>query len=276
VSDFIARPAAGGAPEGGGGPWNGGAPPPVLMAALGAAAVIAVTLFALLGRFGGGDEDQAAPVRDADPASAGAAAQRQRVQLTVTLLGGGDGVVQIQPGDIACIKPCEHEFDRGTRVTVAADPGSGSTFAGWEDVCDAAAGRCSILMNDDKALGATFDSKPAAPVELCDDAATAAVDPACEEETRDPGDEQLDPPPAADCADGRDNDRDGLTDSAQDPNCAGGGAEAGSAAPGTTASPVAPPPPVPNDCSDGRDNDRDGLTDRAQDPNCVGGRSESG
>ena len=276
MSDFIARPAAGGAREGGGGPWNGGAPPPVLIAALAAAAVIAVTLFALLGRFGGGDEGQAVPVRDADSAPAGAAAQPERVELAVALLGSGEGVIQIQPGDIACIKPCEHEFDRGTRVTVTADPASGSTFEGWDDACRAA-GRCSIVMDDDHALGATFKAKPAAPDKpLCDDAVTAADDPACmEEELGDEelglGDEPLEPAPAADCADGRDNDRDGLTDSAQDPDCADGGAEAGAAA-----TPGAPAPPAPNDCADGRDNDRDGLTDRAQDPNCVGGRSESG
>lgn len=270
MSDLIAGPSPGGTRGRGPDPGNDGAPPLVLMAALVTAALIAVTLVALFGRFGGGDDPPTQPVRDAAPIPAAAPVQRERVTLAVTLLGGGDGVIQIQPGDIACIRSCEHEFDRGTRVTVTADASSGSTFAGWSDAC-AGTGRCSLRMDTARALDATFDRKPAA--SLCDDPIAAADDPACADdldagsEELDPGADDLAPPAVRDCADGRDNDRDGLTDAAQDPDCTTGNAEAGTgAAPGATA----PPPPTlgPKDCSDGRDNDGDGLTDKAQDPGC--------
>jgi len=281
VSDLIAGRPAG--REGGGGPWNDGAPPPVLMAALGAATLIAVTLVAMFGGFGGGDDDdQAGPV-GADATSAAGAGQR--AQLTVSFEGSGDGEIKIRPGDISCRQSCEHDFPTGTRVTVTFDAASGSTFEGWGDSCNGQE-RCAIFMDGARSLSATFESKPAEPIAPaeppCDDAGSAG-DPACADEDLDaPADEDLDapddaPPPVNDCADGRDNDRDGLTDAAQDPDCADGGAEAGAAAPGATAPPPpAPAPPPANDCADGRDNDRDGLTDRAQDPDCVGGRTEAG
>lgn len=277
MSDFIAGPGAGGARKGGAGPSTDGGPPPVLMAALGAAALIAIALVALFGRFGSGDEGQAAPVRDPDATPAITTAERERVMLSVTLLGSGDGVIQIQPGDIACIESCEHEFDKGTRVTVTADARGGSTFKSWGDACDGS-GRCSIVMTAARALDATFDSKPTEP--LCDDDLDAAADAACAGDDLDPGAEDLDPgddldpaPPAGDCADGRDNDRDGLTDTAQDPDCLSGSAEAGSGRPPGATAP--PPAAAVRDCSDGRDNDGDGLTDTAQDPGCDGQGTEA-
>lgn len=272
MSDLIAGPAAGGAARGSRGP-DGGAPPPVLIAALAAAALIAVVLFAALGRFGGGDERRAAP---AGAVPAAVTVQRERVMLTVTLLGSGDGVIQIQPGDIACTRSCDHEFDKGTRVTVTADPPAGSTFAGWDDAC-AGSGRCSILMDAARTVDAKFESKPAEA--LCDEDLAAVDGSACPDDLDgagdlDAGDDEVDRLPAGDCADGRDNDGDGLTDSAQDPDCTSGGAEAGS---GTPPAAVPPPPAATkSECSDGKDNDRDGLTDRAQDPNCLEGSTESG
>jgi List-Bact-rpt repeat protein len=275
VSDVIAGRPAGGGGEGGGGPFEGG-PPPVLMAALGAATLIAVTLVALFGGFSGGGDDD--PV---EPLGAGITTTPTtgRVQLSVTFAGSGDGEIQIAPGDLLCSRSCDHTFINGTRVTVTADAASGSTFEGWGDACDGTSD-CALVLDGERSLSATFEAKPSPPAEpdepMCDGAG-AAEDPACDDNLDVPPDEDLDAPADApaptDCADGRDNDRDGLTDAAQDPDCAGGGAEAGSgAAPGATA----PPPPPPNDCGDGRDNDRDGLTDRAQDPDCADGRTEAG
>lgn len=284
MSDLIAGPAAG--DRAGHGPLNGGAPPPVLLAALAAAALIAIVLFAALGRFGGDDE---VPAGSVGAVPAAATAQPERVTLTVTLLGGGDGVVQIQPGDIACTRSCDHRFDKGTRVTLMADPRTESGFAGWDDGC-AGSGTCSLVMDADRAVDAEFESRPSEP--LCDEALDAG-DPACADEDADAGDadpdagagadeldagaDELDPTPPSDCSDGRDNDRDGLTDLAQDPDCTSGrGESASSASAGSTASRPPPPAAPTNQCSDGRDNDRDGLTDAAQDPNCTDGDTESG
>jgi hypothetical protein len=249
----------------------------VLLAAMSAATLIAVTLVALFGGFsGGGDDDQAGSLGGADATPAADAGRRV---LSVSFGGSGDGEIQITPGDLSCRRSCDHTFVPGTRVTVTADAASGSTFAGWGDGCDGSASSCTIVLDGERSLSATFDTEPtpAEPAEpSCDSG--AAEDPACSDADLDaPPDEDLDAPlPTADCADGRDNDRDGLTDAAQDPDCSDGGAEAGSAAPSGATAPPPPPPRPANDCADGRDNDRDGLTDRAQDPDCAGGTTETG
>jgi hypothetical protein len=88
------------------------------------------------------------------------------------------------------------------------------------------------------------------------------------------------PPPATtnDCADGRDNDGDGLTDRAQDPNCATGTSEGAKQVPseGAKQAPSEGAKQVRSECHDGRDNDGDGLIDAAQDPGCAKGTTEAG
>ncbi len=64
------------------------------------------------------------------------------------------------------------------------------------------------------------------------------------------------PLPAAACADGVDNDGDGLTDYPNDPGC-------------TSATDNDETDPVPAQCADGVDNDGDGLTDYPNDPGCT-------
>jgi hypothetical protein len=201
-----------------------------------------------------------------------------RVTLTITLKGTGGGRVHVMPGDVTCSRTCEQRFDIGTRVTLKALQGTKSTFEGWEDSC-AGSGRCSLVVDKDRAVVATFDRRPVAPT--CDET-SAPNDPDCPEDDLGAADDELDaddealdgdPAPVGDCADGSDNDRDGLVDEAQDPDCESGANESGV--------PPAPPPPPPparaaDDCGDGRDNDADGLTDVAQDPDCLSGNSESG
>jgi hypothetical protein len=88
------------------------------------------------------------------------------------------------------------------------------------------------------------------------------------------------PPPAAACADGTDNDEDGLTDQA-DPGCHSDGNAGNSesyVAGDTDETNVIVPPPPAAACADGTDNDTDGLIDQA-DPGCHSdgnaGNSES-
>jgi hypothetical protein len=67
------------------------------------------------------------------------------------------------------------------------------------------------------------------------------------------------PPPPAACADGVDNDGDGLIDYPNDPGCSSS----------TDDDETDSPPPPPNSaCSDGIDNDGDGLVDYPSDPGC--------
>jgi hypothetical protein len=251
---------------------------PVLLAALGVAALIAVTFLVLFGASAGNsDEVDAGSAAPGGAIPLDGAGLPERVTLTIALQGSGGGKVRVTPGDMTCARSCEHRFDSGTRVTLIATAGPKSTFDGWEDAC-AGSARCSIVMQGDQAVTATFERRPVAP--KCDEGAKPPA-PDCPDadlgaagDDLDPADEDLDPALAGDCADGRDNDGDGLTDDAQDPDCASGGTEAGA--------PAAPPPPPPpparaaGDCGDGRDNDGDGQTDSAQDPDCLTGSSESG
>ncbi len=262
MSDSTAGRAGGGARRGTDGRSGARALPVLLLAALGAAALNVVVLLTLFGGFGGadgGDETAAASPASATPAAAGGLPPR--VSLVVTLRGRGDGEIQIAPSNDVCSSSCEHRLDAGTQITVTATAGGGSVFKGWGDACDGT-GSCSFVLDERRSLLATFALKPpkrAAPAAGADDDV-----PRSEEELA----AELEAGPDGDCADGHDNDRDGLVDAAQDPECATGGVEAGG---------VVDPPLVTStgECADGRDNDGDGLTDSAQDPDCDTGSSES-
>jgi len=252
----------------------GGGPPTVLLAALGAALLIAVGLIAGFASLGGDDSTDAAPERRA---AATTTTADDRVLLTVSVDGDGFGRVEIEPSDVACSASCEYKFTAGRRVVATVEPLPGSTFEGWADACSGD-GRCSFVMDRPRNLRATFAEEPVSDA-LCDDARPAEEqDPSCAaDDLADPDAPPPPPPdPGPDCFDNVDNDDDGLTDTAQDPDCDASGSEAGTDVP--PGSPTSPPPPaaLPNQCTDGEDNDNDGLTDRAQDPDCEKGRSESG
>jgi hypothetical protein len=250
-----------------------GGPPPVLLAALGAAVLIAVGLVAAFASLRGDDPAEPAAER---PAAAKTVTTDDRVLLLVYVGGSGIGRVQIGPSDQSCNAACEYKFTEDTRVTATVEPASGSTFEGWGEICSGKQ-RCSFVMDRPRTLSATFET-PAVDA-LCDAVDPADRDPTCP--PVEPGTTTEPVVPGPDCEDARDNDNDGLTDTAQDPDCETTGSESGTTAPpdGTSPPSATPPPPAaiaPNECADGEDNDGDGLTDRAQDPDCEKGRSESG
>jgi hypothetical protein len=263
MSDVTAGPPSG-EPDGGGGPGMNG-PPPVLLAALATALLIAVGVIAAFSSLGGDDSGQA----DSDRAGATTTSSDKRVLLTVAVVGTGIGNVRITQSDVECNASCEYKFTRGARVTATADPSTGSTFEGWGGACNGE--DCEIVMDRPRSLTATFTAEPVdAPI--CEGVPADERDPDCP-----PADTTTTPvEPGPDCQDGIDNDDDGLTDTAQDPDCDASGSEAGETVPPVTT----PPPPATGtataDCADGKDNDHDGLTDSAQDPDCENGRSESG
>ena len=76
--------------------------------------------------------------------------------LTVTKLGSGSGTVTSSPSGIDCGAICTAAFSKGTMVTLTATPDSGSTFTGWGGDC-VGAGRCTVTMDQDRAVTATFD-----------------------------------------------------------------------------------------------------------------------
>jgi hypothetical protein len=281
-------------------PWSGGSPPPVLLAALGAAALIAVTLIALATSSGGGGNDrQLAPAGDIGGT---ATAAQTRITLAVSIDGSGSGTVRIAPGvscSASCehefasgtrLTVTADAADRSTfdgwgdacsgtaRCSFVVEDGRSLTATFDES---ATAASCDADPNCDTGDGGTPSDRPAAPSDCHDgrdndgDGLTdAAQDPSCDHGSEagstappapPPAPSTNTPPPPAttnECDDGRDNDGDGLTDRAQDPNCATGTSEGAKQA--------------QSECHDGRDNDGDGLVDAAQDPGCAKGTTEAG
>lgn len=76
--------------------------------------------------------------------------------LTVSLTGKGKGTVT--GSSISCPATCTHSYASGTRVTLAAAPASGSTFAGWSGACTGR-GACSLTMSSDQTVTASFALK---------------------------------------------------------------------------------------------------------------------
>jgi uncharacterized repeat protein (TIGR02543 family) len=74
--------------------------------------------------------------------------------LSVSLSGTGAG--SIAGGEISCSAGvCSRVFVPGTIVTLTATPAQGSTFAGWSGACTGT-GPCSVTMNSDQSITATF------------------------------------------------------------------------------------------------------------------------
>ena len=69
--------------------------------------------------------------------------------LRVTKEGSGSGVVKSRPPGIRCGRDCRQYFERGTRVTLIADPRQGSEVQRWSlDRCGSRR-RCTVRVTDD-------------------------------------------------------------------------------------------------------------------------------
>jgi len=75
--------------------------------------------------------------------------------LKVSAAGSGSGTVVSSPAGISCGSTCSHDFTDGTRVTLTARPGTGSTFRGWSGACTGTAS-CTVVMSQSEAVTATF------------------------------------------------------------------------------------------------------------------------
>lgn len=78
--------------------------------------------------------------------------------LTVTTAGTGFGTVTSNPAGITCGIDCNESFVSETVVTLTANPGSGSSFAGWGGACTGTATTCTVTMTATKAVTATFST----------------------------------------------------------------------------------------------------------------------
>ena len=77
--------------------------------------------------------------------------------LTVTVGGSGSGTVS--GPFIQCTGgSCSAMYESGTPVTLTAEAGAGSTFTGWSGVCTGQSSLCTVTMDSNRSVTATFVS----------------------------------------------------------------------------------------------------------------------
>jgi YVTN family beta-propeller protein len=88
-----------------------------------------------------------------------------RTRLSVAIDAFTRGTVTSSPLGIGCATDCAQHFGAGRRVTLTAAALPGSRFAGWTGACAAAgaAATCTIAMDGDREVGASFVAAPPAP-----------------------------------------------------------------------------------------------------------------
>jgi GH25 family lysozyme M1 (1,4-beta-N-acetylmuramidase) len=75
--------------------------------------------------------------------------------LTVSV-DSPDGVVTTTPARFACSSTCSANFDPGTQVTLTATPNAGAVFLGWGGGCSGSDPTCTVTMDGDRAVTASF------------------------------------------------------------------------------------------------------------------------
>ena len=82
----------------------------------------------------------------------------QTFTLTLSKSGSGSGTVTSSPAGISCGSTCSASFDSGTSVTLTATPSGGSVFAGWSGGGCSGTGTCTVTVNADTTVTATFNA----------------------------------------------------------------------------------------------------------------------
>jgi len=82
--------------------------------------------------------------------------------LTVLTKGTGSGTVTSNPAGISCGSDCFEAYTANTSVTLTAEAGANSTFAGWSGDCSSCGSSttCSVTMDANKSCTATFTENP--------------------------------------------------------------------------------------------------------------------
>src|SRR5215204_4793377 len=83
--------------------------------------------------------------------------------LEVSKNGRGSGTVTSSPSGISCGTTCSPSFSGGTTVTVTVVPASGSVFAGWSGGGCTGTGSCTVQINNNMTVSATFNTSDAPP-----------------------------------------------------------------------------------------------------------------
>ena len=82
------------------------------------------------------------------------------VTLKVVLAGSGGGTVTSGPAGIDCGSRCSAVFAEGTHVTLSAAPAGHSRFEGWSGACATASTTCTVTLNANTSVTATFVALP--------------------------------------------------------------------------------------------------------------------
>jgi len=75
---------------------------------------------------------------------------------TLSLSISGSGSVVSDPSGIDCGETCSASYSKGTVVTLTATAADGSAFTGWSGGCSGTGASCTVTMNADLAVTATF------------------------------------------------------------------------------------------------------------------------
>lgn len=87
----------------------------------------------------------------------------QKPALTVTLSGNGSGTVTSSDGGIGCANDCSENYLPSAVVTLTATVASGSVFDGWTGACSGQSTLCSVTMDTNKSVSASFRAAPPPP-----------------------------------------------------------------------------------------------------------------
>jgi phospholipase C len=85
------------------------------------------------------------------------AANAASYTLTATVNGTGGGSVTSVPAGISCKPTCSKSFVACTSVKLTAADASGSYLAGWSGACKGTSNSCTITLNSNLAVTATFN-----------------------------------------------------------------------------------------------------------------------
>jgi hypothetical protein len=89
---------------------------------------------------------------------ASAARAHEIYSVRITLAGTGSGRVSSAAAGINCASSCVTQIMEDTKITLTATPDSGSTFTGWSGGACSGIGDCSLTVEGDVGVVATFNA----------------------------------------------------------------------------------------------------------------------
>jgi hypothetical protein len=109
-------------------------------------AALALGLATLVACGGGGGGSQEPPPVSADPPTT----------FKLSVQAPANGSVTSSPAGINCGSTCSGDFAPGTSITLSATAGSGFDFAGWTGGTCSGTGTCTVTLDEDTSVGASF------------------------------------------------------------------------------------------------------------------------